>query len=220
MNISDIEVKRRLDKVSIEKLASELGVSRQTYYNWIESKNIPSKFYNKACEVLGINQGQMTSQQPQSTVTQVDSDQFMEAAYLPISAQAGYLDSMESDNTIENLETMLIPKEFEKGNYLIVEISGDSMNDGSSRAIMSGDKLLCKELLRHHWSNKLHFKQYIFVIMSREGVVCKQITAHDIETGVITCHSWNELWKDYDVNLNDVYKLLYVKKIVDRKIVF
>jgi len=200
--------------LSQKEFGAKLGYT-ESYMSRVINGQVPlnDKFISKCQAIFG--------DLPQvSTVTQVDSDQFMEAAYLPISAQAGYLDSMESDNTIENLETMLIPKEFEKGNYLIVEISGDSMNDGSSRAIMSGDKLLCKELLRHHWSNKLHFKQYIFVIMSREGVVCKQITAHDIETGVITCHSWNELWKDYDVNLNDVYKLLYVKKIVDRKIVF
>jgi len=152
-------------------------------------------------------------------VIQSPSQDFQMADFLPIEAQAGYLDSLESQ-ALPELEQMLIPKEFEKGNYLIVEISGDSMNDGSARAIQDGDKLLVKELQKHHWKNKLHYKQYLFIIMSREGVVCKQITGHDVESGELTCHSWNELYKDYTVNLEDVYKLFYVKKIVERRIRF
>ena len=150
---------------------------------------------------------------------QVPDQGFQMADFLPIEAQAGYLDGLESQ-TVQELDQMLIPKEFEKGSYLIVEISGDSMNDGSARAIQDGDKLLVKELQKHHWKNKLHYKQYLFIIMSREGVVCKQVTGHDIETGQLTCHSWNDLYKDYTVNLEDVYKLFYVKKIVERRIKF
>ena len=163
----------------------------------------------------------MTVNEPTSKyeAKQVSEQGFQMADFLPIEAQAGYLDGLESQ-TVQELDQMLIPKEFEKGSYLIVEISGDSMNDGSARAIQDGDKLLVKELQKHHWKNKLHYKQYLFIIMSREGVVCKQVTGHDIETGQLTCHSWNDLYKDYTVNLEDVYKLFYVKKIVERRIKF
>ncbi|MEN9370672.1 MAG: hypothetical protein RI952_1537 [Bacteroidota bacterium] len=100
-----------------------------------------------------------------SLIKQVPFSEFMETQYLSIEAQAGYLDSLESQE-IPKLETMLIPQEFEKGNYLVIEIKGDSMNDGTSRSIQDGDKLLCKELQKHHWTNKLHFNQYLFVIAS------------------------------------------------------
>lgn len=147
--------------------------------------------------------------------------QWMEVIYLPITAQAGYLDSLEQDERLElNLETMLIPTEHEKGNYVIFEVSGHSMNDGTSRSIQEGDKLLCKELQRDHWRNKLHYNQYLFVLAGRDGIVCKQITAHDVSTGTVTCHSWNELYRDYTVQLDDIYKMFYVKKIVDRRILF
>lgn len=155
----------------------------------------------------------------QNDIIQVPFSDFMETAYLPIEAQAGYLDSLEGQE-VAKLDTMLIPREFEKGNYLIVELKGDSMNDGSYRAILDKDKLLCKELSPVHWKNKLHFNQYLFVIAAHDGVVCKQITGHNKESGDITCHSWNPFYKDYVINLQDVYKLFYVKKIVDRGIRF
>lgn len=94
------------------------------------------------------------------------------------------------------------------------------MDDGTSRAICNGEKLLCKELQRIHWKNKLHFRQYIYIIVSREGIVCKQITSHDIDNGIITCHSWNPVFEDYTINLEDVIQIFYVKKVVERRIRF
>lgn len=155
------------------------------------------------------------------TITQVTFDSYMEVKYLPVIAQAGYLNGFyDIKENIEQLDTMLIPREFEKGNYLVVEISGDSMNDGTTRAICDGDRLLLKELDKSAWKDKLHFRQNLFVIMSNEGIVCKQIVDHNTETHDLTCHSWNNHYPDYKVNLGDVYKLFYVKKIVERRIKF
>lgn len=154
-----------------------------------------------------------------SLIKQVPFSDFMETDFLPIEAQAGYLDGLETQD-MPKLETMLISKEFEKGNYLVVEINGDSMDDGSKRSIVDGDRVLVKELDRVHWKNKLHFKQNLFVIMSNEGIVCKQIIAHDVANGLITCHSWNQFYKDYVIALESVYKLFYIKKMVERRIKF
>lgn len=74
-----------------------------------------------------------------SLINQVPFTDFMETEFLSIEAQAGYLDCLESQD-VPKLETMLIPKEFEKGNYLVIEIKGDSMNDGSARSIQDGAK--------------------------------------------------------------------------------
>lgn len=154
-------------------------------------------------------------------VKQVDSNNFMEVPVITINAQAGYLSAI-SDNTdegfVNDLNTMLVPKEFEKGYYCVIEINGDSMDDGTPRSICDGDKLLCQQLQKHHWTSKLHFRQYIFIIVSIEGIVCKQITAHDVESGELTLHSWNPLFKDYNINLRDVYQIFYAKKIVERRI--
>ena len=230
MIINSEYVKRLREKLNLsqEDFANLLGVSRGTINNYEKGKVIPESKYEILMK-LESNAGLIASE-PQSDYTpspkplkqevrQVSEQDFMVADYLPIEAQAGYLDGLETQHLPE-LGHMLIPREFEKGNYLVVELSGDSMNDGSERALKDGDKLLVKELHPDHWRNKLHYKQYLFVIMSREGIVCKQITAHDVDKKTVICHSFNELYEDYTVNLEDVYKLFYVKKIVERRIRF
>lgn len=151
----------------------------------------------------------------------VHYDSFMETHYVPRSAYAGYLRGHSDPTFIDTLPTMLVPKEFDKGHYLVFEVSGNSMDDGTQRALMDGDKILAKELDSMHWKNKLYFNRNIFVIADKnDGIVVKQIIAHNVETGVITCHSWNNEYEDYQVKLKNVQKLFYVKKIVERKIHF
>jgi len=151
----------------------------------------------------------------------VSSDEFTEAEYLPVSAQAGYLSALLEDNGVYEMEKMLVPKVFEKGNYLVVDVTGDSMDDGSTRAICNGDKLLVKEIvIDNGWNKKLPIRQHIFVIVSSEGIVCKQIKEHDTENGVLVCHSFNPMHEDYKIDLKNVFRIFKVKKIVERRISF
>lgn len=221
--------------LTITEAASILEMSRQTLYAWIgkevlkpkEEAHVLAAFktyqekINTSDQATQINN--LRSFTPanfsNSEIKEIPITDFMETEYLSIEAQAGYLDSIDS-GTMPKLDTMLTPAEFEKGNYLIVEIKGDSMDDGSKRSIVDGDRVLVKELDRVHWKNKLHFKQNLFVIMSNEGIVCKQIIAHDVANGLITCHSWNQFYKDYVISLESVYKLFYIKKMVERRIKF
>jgi len=228
-----------------QRAADLIGITRQTLQNWIrdgvplskgdfvakilndfqptgkdlvaEKENTYNKLYKDVKELDKLR----SQRDPnfKQEIKQVNFDSFMEVNYLSIQAQAGYLDSMEL-NIEPKLDTMLIPREFEKGNYLIIEVAGNSLDDGTARSIQDGDKLLVKELIKEHWRNKLHYKTHLFVIVSSDGIVCKQVIDHDVQNGIITCHSWNNLYKDYIVNLNDVYKLFYVKKIVERRIKF
>jgi len=50
------------------------------------------------------------------------------------------------------------------------------------------------------------------------GVICKQITSHDINSGVITCHSFNPFYEDFQINIKEIKQLFYVKKIIERTI--
>jgi transcriptional regulator with XRE-family HTH domain len=230
--------------LTIYKAAELLGITRQTLSIWIKS-GVPTVKVAHVVETLnglrpekGKNTLEKGEKHPilrgkdanmdinnkfvlpsSDQVKQVAFEDFQEVELLSIEAQAGYLDAIELNET-PKLDYMLIPREYEKGNYLVIEVSGSSLDDGSSRSIQDGDKLLCKELIKDHWKNKLHFKQYLFVIVGPEGIVCKQITDHNPETGEIICHSWNPQYSDYTVNLENVYKLFYVKKIVERRIKF
>lgn len=158
-------------------------------------------------------------------VKPVAHEQYMEVPYLPAIAQAGYVSDFAdtlitgAGTSIVEMDTKLIPREYEKGNYLVVEIVGDSMDDGTDRSLAEGDKLLVKELERSAWNYKLNHKRYLFVIATKEGVVCKQVTHHNVERKIITCHSFNQIYHDYYLNLDtDVLQMFYVKKIVEKQI--
>ena len=133
-------------------------------------------------------------------------------------AQAGYALDYADPEYIEHLPKIYVSKEFEKGNYVAFEVSGDSMDDDRRHAICDGDVVLAKELPKDLWRDKLHFGKYLFVVVYNEGCVIKQITNHDPETGDITCHPFNPFFEDFTINLKDVYQLLYVVKVVDRSV--
>jgi len=146
----------------------------------------------------------------------VEHEEFMEAKYLPVKAQAGYLSSLDGVNEIE-LQTILVSKESDSGNFLVVEVEGPSMDDNTRYGICDGDKLLIKEW-QGSIGERLPIRNNLFVIASKDGLVCKQIIEHDTNNGLITCHSFNPSYIDYKINMSDVYKIFLVRKIVERRI--
>lgn len=220
-------------KISSNKLSVILGFKDNSKIYHIKSgrnkispdiaKIITEKFPEINYTWLLTGEGEMfndSKQKIKSEIKEVGFDEFMEAEYLPITAQAGYLAGLEDNHPIE-LKKMLVPKEFEKGFYKVIEIEGDSMNDGTPRSICDGDKLLLKLVEGGDYlQKKLPYRNHLFIIVSREGIVCKQILEQDIERGCIKCHSFNPLHKDYEICFEDIQQLFYVKKLVERKIKF
>ena len=104
-----------------------------------------------------------------------------------------------------------------KGTYMAFEVRGDSMDNGSIASYPSRSIVLCREIQRHHWQDKLHIKKWDFVIVHRtEGVLLKSITNHDLSNGELTLHSLNSLYEDFVIQTDDVLQILnVVKKIID-----
>lgn len=209
---------------------SELVGYDRTYVSRVLNEHEPltqemlDKISIKLNETENVPHGTSESNSQNGTPNQakpVLHDAFMETHYVPRTSYAGYLRGHADPVFIESLPTMLVPKEFDKGHYLVFEVQGNSMDDGTQRAIMDGDKILAKELDKMHWKNKLYYNRNIFVIANKdEGIVVKQILSHDVDNGIIVCHSWNDEYEDFTIKLKNVYKLFYVKKIVERKIQF
>lgn len=133
-------------------------------------------------------------------------------------AYAGYLLGHADREYMESLPTISVDREMVRGgHYICFTIMGDSMNDGTWRALLDRDKVLGKELQRHHWANKIHLNSYPFIIVHRtDGIVCKDIVAHDVEKGIITVHSRNPIYEDYTMNLTDVLQIFFVVQLVAR----
>lgn len=157
-----------------------------------------------------------------STSKHIPFENFMEVPYVAAHKQASYIKALATkDKQIDNtLDIMLIPKEFEEGIYMVVDIEGDSMDDGTKRAICSGDKLLIKEIDKAHWAKiASNYKNNVFVLFTKHtGITCKQITQHHTQKGIFSCQCWNSFFSNVDVPVSEVYRLFYVKYILHRKI--
>lgn len=145
-------------------------------------------------------------------VSPIPYDNYMEVEYADLSTVAGRLGGY-NPATLPEMKRRLIPKEFDRGNYLVVRVDGDSMDDGTSISIPDGTEILIKE---YHLEKgeKLPIRGNLFVIVSTEGTVFKQIIEHNTEEGYIICHSYNQKYKDYKINLSEVLQIFIYRKIV------
>lgn len=217
-------------KISANKLSVELGFSANTKIYHIKngrneiSAEIASLISNKYPEInyewILRGEGEMlkTSKRPnlKNEVTPVMEDDYMMVEYVDLATCAGVLGG-GIENGVET-DTRLIPKEYAKGHYLVVRVSGDSMNDNTNRSLKDGDEILIRQ-----WQEQIEFlpiKKKLFVINTNEGSVVKQITDIDMEKLTITLHSFNPDFEDYKVYFEDIIQIFTVEKIVNSKIIF
>lgn len=181
-------------------------------------EKIVSAFPAYNLEWLLTGEGNMlTDATSHSNARPVDDLSYMNVPVIHIKAQCGYLAGYGDTEYIDTLPTMpvIVDKTYH-GKYRIFEAEGDSMDDNSRLSICDGDKVLAREVRRDLWLPKLHINDWYFVIVHRtNGISIKQITAQD-DKGNITCHSLNELFNDYTVNLDDVVEIYNVIKVVER----
>lgn len=142
---------------------------------------------------------------------------FMNVPLVPVRGKAGYLTGYGDMEFIESLPTIpVIVDRAYKGKYMCFEVDGDSMDDRSADALFDKDVVLGRDIKRELWTSKLHIKDWDFIIVHQDGITIKRITEHDPETGIIKCHSINPIYDDFELNLNQVYELYNLIKIVDR----
>lgn len=146
------------------------------------------------------------------------SPKIMEFENFPFVSQkayAGYLSGWADEEYVESLPTVAFPVDHTpSGKYLVFEVKGDSMDDGTYDSYLEGDLLLCRQIGIHLWAgSKLHFKRWDFVIVHEEGVIVKRIVDHDVESHTITVHSLNpdkRRYPDRVIDLSEVRQILNV----------
>lgn len=206
-----IEVKKIRKKLGLtqSQFADKLKVTSQTIHNWENGvRNV-----SPPMEILLSYIANSTPNKESAKLS--FSKHYKEVPIVPHHAMAGFLSNYGDQEYIEELpiEIWAVDREY-KGNYFVFEVQGDSMDNDTSDSILDGDKLLCREIQRHYWKHKLHIKKWFFVIAHRmEGIIVKQIINHDTVKGTITCHSLNPLYKDFDIELNDVVALFNIVDI-------
>jgi len=143
--------------------------------------------------------------------------------------QAGFLDIYQDIEKLKGLnQHSIIVDKPAKGRYIAFRVKGDSMDDGTSNAIQQNSIVSTRELQRHLWTDKIRFKDFqywvIYTTQSKYPLL-KEIINHDVETGVIRCHSLNDGpdYSDFDLSLNDVQALFYVvdvNKQLSKKLIY
>ncbi|HEX8575801.1 MAG TPA: LexA family transcriptional regulator [Flavobacterium sp.] len=223
---------RERKKISQSALAQKLNVSLRTVQNYEADQNkIPldklTKIYRElelevpdgvSLESMLIDNSKINKEVEAIRVNY----NIMNVMYVPLVNQfayGGYLSGFGDPEFIEELPKIPFAADQEhKGKYICFEAKGDSMDDGTDEAIKERDILLCRDVNKEYWKSKLHINKWDFVIVHKErGIVIKRIIKHDVENGILTLHSLNDFYEDYEVNINDIEQILNIVDIQRKK---
>ncbi len=216
MNALEIKKIREELKMTQAEFADALEVNSRTVQKWEAGETKVRKgtaFLINDMKKSRVSGG-VPERQDQHRTIPVDFSE-MNVMYVPLInkfAYAGYLNGFGDDEYLDDLPKVPWANDFEaKGNYMCFEVKGDSMDNGSYESILEGDVLLCREVRRDYWSNKLHINKWDFVIVHQtEGILVKRILDHDVENGILLLHSLNEYYEDFTVHLDEVSKIFNI----------
>ena len=234
---------RRLQKVlgytSQQAFADALGIKQGSLSDIYRAKNgigvsgqikIALSKHGVNIDWLDTGEGEMLRTSEEKPHHRIESNvrpvlegemEWIEVPLMPYKARAGVLAGFGDPDWREGKQTMqiLVDRRL-RGDYLIYEVEGDSMDDGTINAFLEGDFLLCRVLPKSDWQYGIKKRTATFCVIATdaEGVVLKQITRHDKADGIITCHSLNPAYDDYEVNLSDVQAIFYVERLAQRNL--
>ncbi|MGJ1362936.1 S24 family peptidase [Sphingobacterium spiritivorum] len=207
------------ERFNMKKAIEMMGVSKTNMYQYFKSQNLKRETVKSITETFNVSESEIWGHEqneiplkPKNEITPVAFDDYMMVEYVDLSASAGMLGGSNVD-LLPETKKRLVPKEFEKGNYLVVRVNGDSMVDGTDISIPDGAEILVKEYVLEN-GDKLPIRGNLFVICSREGNVFKQVVEHNTDLGYIRCRSYNKKYADYNIPLDDVFQIFIYRKIV------
>ena len=115
--------------------------------NWLltgEGEMLNEKKNEDVLARLGANWDKGDRENFVSEVTEIPLSEFREVEFVDLHASAGPL-GVSNIDFLPDTKRRLISKEYENGNYLVVRVDGDSMNDGTPRSLYDGDQVLIRE---------------------------------------------------------------------------
>lgn len=160
----------------------------------------------------------LKSDNMKSNITPVKEGKYMMLEYVDLRASAGKL-GIRDVTQLPDTHTRLVPREFENGNFLIVRVDGDSMDDGTKRSLSDGDEVLIKER-QEYQIDELPIRKALFVITTRDGNVLKQIAEVNTDEKYIVCRSFNSNYPDFKINFEEIFQIFIVCKKTNSQITF
>jgi len=205
------------------KLNKATGISQSTISRILKDEGTPNRttltticdYYGIQIEWLLSGTGQKEMSQNGQNADLYIQENIMNVPLVNQYAYAGFMNGFNDPEFIEELPKIpfLVEKEH-KGDYICFEVKGDSMDNGTHESYLERDILLCRNVRKDFWKSKLHIDKWDFVIVHKENGICvKRIVKHDVESGIITCHSLNDYYEDFTMDLRDVSKIYNIVDI-------
>lgn len=153
-------------------------------------------------------------------------DDFIKIPYLPFYAYNSYIKhySKKGKEADRDLDYVIVEEDDDenitsKGSYMVIEVTDNSMNNKTEKAICAEDKLFIEEIEITKWKKgKIDYKRNIFILFTiHHGMLCRQIIKFNLDNGFFTCHAWNRSHPDIEIRINEIERLYYVKNIFNRK---
>ena len=104
----------------------------------------------------------------------------------------------------------------DKVHYRFFEVTGNSMNDGSSDSLIKKDIIAVKRVNLNLWRSNDLSLEMDYVITHSKGTNIGQIREYDKRTGDVWIHLLNPLWSDCKINIDSISELYYVISITRR----
>ncbi|QES93116.1 hypothetical protein F0358_10560 [Empedobacter brevis] len=137
----------------------------------------------------------------------------IEVTFFPFSAYASYVEAYFDETFIEKefSTTRFKVDHVGKGFYLGFKTANESMNGGGLNDTPGGAEILGREIGRHLWDSFRHEK-YGYILMTKKNIFHKDIIDYNKDTGKLLLHSRNPEEKDFEIDINDVYRIFNVIK--------
>ena len=200
---------------SVRQLALKISVHPQCISDIMTGKrSVNSDIIYKCAEHFNINlnylyrgHGHMMNNVPcPDSAEEKNKKPNERIAYVPIEAQAGYIDQYHENLYLEDLATFSLPDpRYNHGSYRCFDVSGDSMEP----SIYSGDKLICQNVEQQYWMSSIK-NNYVYIIISNDGVVVKRVINRIEQDGILRLVSDNSFYQDINLFVGDIKEVWLV----------
>ncbi|MBW8245021.1 helix-turn-helix domain-containing protein [Muricauda oceani] len=224
---------RRKNNLSQSQLGKEIGVSLRTIQLYErKDANIPIKNLTKIAEYFGLTIAELymhevndmgeayTKRQPftkhGSVFYPLEYGKYLVMAPLVlVEWHQKYIRDIAKDIFSNPFQGGFIIDFLTDEAHRIFEVSGDSMDDGTSEAIPNKAYVLGLEIKKESLTrnNETYWKQpYILVCSDR--IICKQLTGFDRVHKSLLCHNLNTSpeFQDFELPLDEVLQVFKVVK--------
>lgn len=222
LSLTDIAIKCELPPQRLYDISSgKTKTFSQSVYT-----GILSQFPNVSPAWLLTGEGEMLKSTTKEVYNEAepidDSGEYVEIPIVPQTAQAGFASGWGDPEWLDSFPTVRVRVEpgF-RGSFLSFRVNGDSMETADGLGgFFPGDLVLGKKLDISYWDYGLSLsrRKYWIIVTKADGILFKEIVKHDKNNGIITCHSINPMYDDYEYKLDNVRALYYVTKLIDRDI--